>query len=258
MGQAKREMMKWQELGCSPVGDKTICPDCVGDYALKQFIRDHGLHRNCDYCGQTYSSAKCAEADTLIEHIATSIGYEYEDPVHSVGYCSAEGGYLLPTMDSGDLLSHFELGEFAEDAENSMDGLWVESDPYGDRPWEAMLSSWGAFAHYVKHRQRFFFPRAPSSPHDDETPNASILDQIASVADEAGLLKKLPVGTTLYRSRQHVAGVTLNIATDLGTPPAALAVFSNRMSPAGIPMFYAAKDPATARAETEVVDPSQA
>lgn len=176
MGQAKDEMMKWQELGCAPVGNKSICPNCVGDYALKQFIRDHALHKQCDYCERTYRTQKCAEADALIEHIANSIGYEYEDPVHSVSYCSAEGGYLLPTMDSGDLLSNFDLGEFHEDAENAMDGLWVEIDPYGDRPWDSMLSSWGAFANYVKHHQRFFSQGSlhPISKMRSPTPQFSI------------------------------------------------------------------------------------
>lgn len=256
MGQAKREMMKWQELGCRPVGDKFICPNCVEDYALKEFIEQHASNTDCDYCNQTYDQPVCAEANALIEHIAESISYEYEDPVHSVGYCSAEGGYLLPTMDSSDLLCDFELGEFHEDASNALHGLWVEKDPYGDRPWEHMLSSWGAFADHVKHQQRFFFPRAPSS--SSETPSASILDEITQIAFDAGIIRTVATGTQFFRARQHPAGEIPTQSSELGTPPTEIALASNRMSPAGIPMFYAADDLATARAETEVRDPTKA
>lgn len=71
------------------------------------------------------------------------------------------------------------------------------------------------------------------------------------------MIKSVQAGTKLFRSRQHSVSLTPSTAIDLGTPPAELAVFSNRMSPAGIPMFYAARDPATARAETEVADPEK-
>lgn len=251
MGHAKDEMMKWEALGCRPVGDKNICPDCVGDYALKQFIIDNAAHQECDYCGSTFDKPTCAEADTLIEHIAKSIGYEYEDPVHSVSYCSAEGGYLLPTQDADDLLCNFDLDEFSQDAADALDGLWVEKDPYGDRPWEYMLSNWAGFADHVKHEQRFFFPRAPVAGK----PDSSILEEAIQVTDELGMIKVLPPGTQLFRARQHAAGVAPSTAVELGTPPADKATFSNRMSPAGIPMFYAAKDTLTARKETETADP---
>lgn len=259
MGQVKREMEKWADLSCQPIGDKHICPDCVGDYALKEFIQRNAQTSDCDYCGEIYAEDRCAEADTVIEHVAGSISYEFEDPVHSVGYCSAEGGYLLPTMDSAELLSQFDLGEFTEDAENSLDGLWVEKDPYGDRPWEYLLSSWGSFSHHVKHSQRFFFHRAPSStaPYLDDTPNSSILDQVAEVAAESGMIKKISAGSVFYRARQHEASDTPSTASELGTPPAEFAVSSNRMSPAGIPMFYAAMDQTTARAETESSSPTK-
>lgn len=156
-------------------------------------------------------------------------------------------------MDSWELLSHFDLGNFEEDARDALDGLWVEKDPYGDRPWEYLLSSWGAFADHVKYKQRFFFPRAHAGTED--TPSASILDSVAHVVSEAGLFKTLPIGTELFRSRQHAPGNVPTVALDLGTPPAGSAVHSNRMSPAGIPMFYSAKDPSSARAETETTDP---
>jgi len=59
--------------------------------------------------------------------------------------------------------------------------------------------------------------------------------------------------------RQH--DVTLQITSaDIGalaTPPTNLAKTSNRMSPAGIPMFYAAMDEQTAHLETAMPDPNQ-
>ena len=67
---------------------------------------------------------------------------------------------------------------------------------------------------------------------------------------EINLVKPLPVGTELWRVRIHNLGETLNTALALGTVPRDKAIYSNRMSPAGIPMFYGALDPETALKET--------
>ena len=71
-----------------------------------------------------------------------------------------EGGWLLPTMDSYDLLGDLGLGTFYDDAALAfLDHDWVERDPYGDRAWEWQLSRWSKFCRYVKHDRRFFFSR---------------------------------------------------------------------------------------------------
>jgi hypothetical protein len=54
----------------------------------------------------------------------------------------------------------------------------------------------------------------------------------------------------IFRVRVHDPANRLLTAAELGTPSRGSARFSNRMSPAGIPMFYGAFDEQTAIAET--------
>ena len=64
------------------------------------------------------------------------------------------------------------------------------------------------------------------------------------------MTKALPIATELYRVRIHNEEESPDTASSLGTVPIDKAIYSNRMSPAGIPMFYGALDPDTALKET--------
>src|SRR5262249_20798669 len=58
-------------------------------------------------------------------------------------------------------------------------------------------------------------------------------------------------GTRIYRVRLHSASSPPpNTIGELGPPPREMTLFSNRMSPAGVSMFYGAFDEATALKET--------
>ena len=76
-----------------------------------------------------------------------------------------------------------------------------------------------------------------------------MLDAIGEAIQEVGLVKRLPPSTKFFRARVGPAGKPYRSARDLGPPPPKKAV-ANRMSPAGIPMFYGAQDDHTAIAET--------
>src|SRR5947208_13486776 len=115
MGWVKEQWMKQQAEGWSPVGDKQVCDCCFEDYAIKDFIRANAVANRCSYCNRQSKEPIAAEVDDVIEFIAEGINTEYEDPVHSVGWDSAEGGWLLPTMDAWDLLSEVGLDETHED-----------------------------------------------------------------------------------------------------------------------------------------------
>jgi hypothetical protein len=256
MGHAKNEYMRMLDDGRSSVGHKFVCSNCIEDYALKDFIEENAIEgHGCDYCQGSYEGLTSIDSDTLLDFIGEGLRTEYEDPVNSVGWCSAEGGWLLPTTDLYDLFEDLGLGKFCEDAAQAFSGHeWVERDPYGDRPWEQQLSRWAQFCDYVKHHQRFFFHSDDTGPPSESL--VDILDYIGKVAIEARMVRTLDAGSILYRARQHSEDLTITTTSiaELATPPANLAVASNRMSPAGIPIFYAARDPETAFLETATAD----
>jgi hypothetical protein len=244
------------ESGLHSVGQKFVCSDCIEDYALKDFIEDNvtELH-GCDYCQRSREGRRSIDSDTLLEFIAEGLHTEYEDPVNSVGWDSAEGGWLLPTIDLYDLFQDLGLGAFSEDAALAFSGHeWVEIDPYGDSPWEQQLSRWAQFCLDVKHDRRFFFHGAGTRRNGQSL--VDILDEIGKVAIESQMVSTLNAGSILYRARQHSKALTITptAIAELATPPAELAVTSNRMSPAGIPIFYAVRDSETAFLETVAAD----
>ena len=184
MGRAKEEYMRMLEGGWHSIGRKSVCSNCVDDYALKAFIEEDGTESRCDYCDENSEDIVVVDSDTLLEFIAEGVRTEYEDPSNSVGWCSEEGGWLLPTMDSYDLLGDLGLGNFYDDAALAFsDHDWVERDPYGDRAWEWQLSRWSKFCRYVKHDRRFFFHGG--SKTESNASLVDILDDIGRVAMDA-------------------------------------------------------------------------
>ncbi len=81
-------------------------------------------------------------------------------------------------------------------------------------------------------------------------PGAQILEAIRRIIGRLDLLEKLDSNTIVYRARVHSAHELPSTAADLGPPTSNKAKQANRMSPAGIVMFYGAFDRETAVAET--------
>ena len=75
-----------------------------------------------------------------------------------------------------------------------------------------------------------------------------MLDELRDIISRVNLVGMLPVATRFFRVRPHSRAEICNTWQSLGSPPDSEAI-ANRMSAAGISMFYAAFDMATARAE---------
>ena len=70
------------------------------------------------------------------------------------------------------------------------------------------------------------------------------------MAAQFGLVKSLSAGTKIFRART-ATGRRLQGVADVGPPPVAHALQSNRMNPPGVPMFYAAEARKVAIAEIQ-------
>ena len=77
---------------------------------------------------------------------------------------------------------------------------------------------------------------------------AGVLDRIFEYAELQELFVELDHNVPLFRARCHCTGNPWTEPKDLGPPPEENAS-QNRMSPAGISMFYVSEDPNTALAE---------
>jgi hypothetical protein len=238
-----------------------VCADCIRERWLAEYIKTNADQNECDFCGETSDDPIAIELDDMIEHIRERIECIYEDPANSVGYESAEGGYQLSTMDTYDVLDDVGLS-VENDAlrEELVDGVgrseWVHRNPYSLPEEDALQMSWESFAETVKHKVRYLM--FPIKQHDEYHVREGLeLTEVLDGLGDAFLRYEFPsvlkAGTRLYRVRLHEPGwAPENTLDALGPPPVASTRFSNRMSPAGISMFYGALHEDTALQETYV------
>jgi hypothetical protein len=250
VGFAKERMMREHEQGWSS-SDKSVCSGCVEDPALERAIQQAEKNdRDCDFC----SSSPAASLDVLLEVFVNGLRNEFEHAVNGVAWDSAEGGYQWnPTWDTWDLVDQFDtvlVGEGLVDAVRDAmhDTTWVEYDFAARRRDVVLTESWERFCDAVKFKTRYVFWRSLEHESDEgagEVPPARVLDEVGALVDQLGLVRELPAGQQFWRAQAHNDAIA-QTARRLGTAPPDHALLANRMSPAGIPMFYGADDEDTA------------
>ena len=174
------------------------------------------------------------------------------------------GGWALPDVNRGiyELLSDGDLeldvhaDLFDDIVKAFMDRTFAPRYYFGLGPDERLHYGWDSFVDQVTHHTRYLFMQVPASVAEYATPGELTPDQmlaeLGKLVAEAGLLRELVEGQSLFRGRlhEHVKDERPASGKTLGTPPIEHARNSNRMSPNGIPMFYGAFDEDTAVEET--------
>lgn len=235
------------------LGEKFICSGCVDDPFLQEALAQAAEQEACSFCG----NVPAADLVILLDEINDYLSTEYEDPVHSLMYISREGGYQ-GTVDTGDnlisdlLYPWFDSEEVLETAAAAFSGSsWCERDYLRLKYDERLKYGWTRFADLVKHRTRYrFFEPTPEEAYwDDGLPPEEMLDELGTLLERLGLYYVIPSGDRIYRARVDDKELP-STAKALGPPAKGEGMCSNRMSPAGISMFYGAFDETTAVLET--------
>jgi hypothetical protein len=264
MGYWKQKMMEEQERGWSSLGEKYVCLKCFEDAALSAFVSMNAVRHKCDYCGRRSTKKPIAvRIDEVMEVIDEGIRSEWGHPDdEGVAYETAEGGYQGEVLDTYDLIydkleDPFANKKVADDVISSFTqqgALWCQKDFYGLLPQQLLRYGWEKFVGIVKYSKRYLFStdmgEADLWGRDEELPPGKFLERLGQIITQIGLVRNLKSGTQIYRVRVNQPKKTFQTAVDLGTPSAENARYSNRMSPAGIPMFYGAFDEKTAVMET--------
>lgn len=261
MSKTKRLLEEIQERGYSSNEGKTVCSNCFDECGIQQFIKTNHSKNHCSYCKKKGKKVIACDLDSLVGHILKSIKYEWGDPSNEgLPRDSSEGGWQLRTVyNTWELLSNIGLGnaldEISEDIGNAFHNHeWCERNPFSLRPNETLLVGWQKFSKFVLHTSRYVFLNAKNSDYnkdqDDEMNPVEILDALGSIIDKLGLVENVSKSTEIKRVRIVAPSDELRTAKDLGSPPREDAKIANRMSPAGISMFYGAFDLETAISET--------
>lgn len=127
--------------------------------------------------------------------------------------------------------------------------------PRSQREDERLISSWERFSEFIKYKRRYFFFENNQedellAPHEYVSAT-DLLGFIGKTVKTMDLVKTLSAGSLVYRARQQKAGERLYTSYDFAQPPVNKAVRSNRMSPAGVVMFYGSDNTKTAQLEID-------
>jgi hypothetical protein len=139
---------------------------------------------------------------------------------------------------------------------NFLDEEFADEDFWPGPPHQREMAAWERFKHIVKHERRYTFWHIVEDPRFGvaETQPSEMLKVIGEAIHFTSLTKTLSPGTKLWRVRVHKPKESLKRASEISAPPLAKAIYPNRMSPSGVPMFYGADDFDTATLET--IDPN--
>lgn len=226
-----------------------VCEDCIGDEDLRLFVSRNGGIDKCGFCGQT-DTLGVGLGDLFI-YMASCIHTEWEDANGAVAW---EQGFVHESlvMDSADLLECLDRPLKNEalhwEFVTAFDHPWCERSPYRLEHSEMLFLSWSRFCVKTKTDRRYFWHRASAQ---DKSDGDELLDP-SEVPDEVGRAVRRVgwrvVGRTqdvpLFRARADRLK-KYRTARELGSPPPERAQ-NNRMSGAGIPMFYGAESEKTA------------
>jgi hypothetical protein len=248
----KRELERQQELGFSlTCPDDPVCSKCIEDVALRQFVSGHAQIDECGFCGE--SGPHGLSLGGLFEYMSGCLHDDYDDPLNEVAW---DGGWASANVfDSDELLARLDepLGHprLRDAFVSAFDREWCQANPHGLPYHEQLSYSWENFAQYVQERGRYLFLRT-GRREDGQDPDlfepARVLDEVAKTVHNGDVTRTLPAASQLVRARAHPKEEFPSSPRELGSPPMHVTV-ANRMSPAGISMFYGAHDVDTALAE---------
>lgn len=236
-----------------------VCASCFSDEGIRGFIEGALKSNTCSFCGEEADEPIAAPFREVAKHINDSLYQEYDDAANCMSYVSADGGYQGETWPTYELLTDVIPLELPRDENESLfkalvdrldDNAWCPRNPYSLTYAQETELSWERFCRVVKHQRRYFFRDDDNQDREILSP-AELLETILDHAEKTGLIFQVDRGgLRVNRARLQRDGEKVESALDLGPPPLDSATQSNRMSPAGVVMFYGSEQPETALRET--------
>ena len=230
------------------MNENNCCVNCFSESEIINFITGNNKNGDCDYCKSI--NVNICNVKEVGDFVWTGLQRYYEDAAESVGYCSSEGGYLLPTNSIDELLIN-DLIIFGDDLDDprkliedlvTNDGTpYVRKSPYGPpsgQPDE--IDHWNNFCELVKSEQRFTaLVKISENEKTFEKHPFDFLDEFVGYNCDL-LIGYLYPGQKIFRARIYNEDMALNHGSLTSLPPNKTR--NNRMSPAGISFFYGGMD----------------
>jgi hypothetical protein len=261
MGGAKRYQEELDERGFGETGGRSVCLDCINDSALKRRVTSNVTESECSFCGASSDSGDQPIAipfEDLMYIVMEAVYFLFEGAEGSVYYDRTEDQWYGIVYSAEDVAYHICGGSLADDVviavgEVITNQVWTDVTAGFLPPDRALQAGWKDFCSLVKERCRFVFLSRYEKPVDepDSYTTVDFLAKLDSIIVEHNLIDDVPVGHTYWRGRLSSNRDDVrdwSNAAKLGPPPHHLAS-TNRMSPAGISMFYGSENIDTVIAE---------
>ena len=241
-------------------GIKTrVCRDCIDEDGIQTFIVENSDDDDsmCSYC--CIDDVETCGMGRVIGYIHECISTEWTEPANELPYESREGGWQGEVLTTIELL--FQLGieiddeTIIDDIVNSLyQSHWSKAGYFSPTPDQTMIYSWESFCRFVINKSRYFFLNAQNESFDSHQLGGmnpvKILNEVSLMVINLNMFLELPVSQVIKRVRIVDDYQEASTASTLGTPPLEFCTMANRMSPAGIPMFYGAYNLETSIRET--------
>ena len=226
---------------------RAVCSAHVDEDFLRARIRSGVSETHCSYCDGTGEEPFAVTWPVFVEALLVGIGVYYQP--HTVPGDAVAAREVAVEISTAAGISHPHLVDDLVEALDVTPG-WMHREHHSGRGIEQLIYSWDAFKHIVKYEMRYFFATRPTGDSDEMTAG-QVLKAVSDLGEHHPSVWPVPCPAPLFRARMaisHDEAASWHHAADLGPPPPERAA-ANRMSPAGISIFYGATDRATAVAE---------
>ena len=253
-------------------GDRFLCTSHYSDEYLNAFIQENGVEGVCSYCGRR---GRVIDFSDFVEHVGSKLSEHleqiddaglflestiFDDDDEVVPGITRRDGFAAPEgvpyyNDFSEMMWDFDLVSDSEELNNDLSNSMlferrIRRDPMAMLLSEELSMMWRNFCDFVKTRQRFTFFKSwlfdEGMLEQSDNGLGDILSELGGLVHRVEAT--IEVGTALYRCRPANPDETVASFEDITAPPASAAK-SNRLSPAGISMFYGSFDKDTPIAE---------
>jgi HEPN/RES N-terminal domain 1/RES domain len=242
--------------------DKTVCMACITGQDLRAAAEPDVTEMECSFCeAEALDDDRpiAAPLEAVLTLVMDAVGFLYWSMDSDEMPHNAREVFNISVYDSTDVVSEVCSDEVSSEVLEAMFELlhfkeWTDTHIVYSNPDEVLRYGWESFCDKVKYTSRFVFLATPDQSalhHPDELTATEMLQRLEQIIGGVGLVQQEPAARILWRGRlahDQAKAVEWNNAADLGAPPRDKAS-NNRMSPAGIAMFYGSDDIDTVVAE---------
>ncbi|KUO02262.1 RES domain-containing protein [Streptomyces resistomycificus] len=246
------------------VGALALCFEHLHDDLLQKRLRDGAFRGECSFCPDgARDRVTVVRVSRLAEEILAALsdgdpGPSADVPVEWAHVERAQGDAHKAPPDPAQAVAEACDAVLDDDVLKAVKDCIDQKNWYGD-PVEfvprssTMRDSWASFCRTVVERD-LDLPGSDPAPGSDRDKLDSLMGRIAGIIREAHLIRTVEPGEKIWRGRMRADDVLPHYrARDIGSAPPGRAA-ENRMSRAGVPLFYGSADSDTAVVEISARD----